>query len=101
MLYESKYHLWHSPSRSMQKKFGDRRDVPHFRRVRHPRGFESWRFGAAWNRQLPLRLMRLHVGAQDGVDAGLIAAFAAKPAQQVGIEAHGDRFFWRGQHYLG
>jgi hypothetical protein len=45
--------------------------------------------------------MRLHVGAQDGVDAGLIAALAAEPAQQVGIETHGDRFFWRGQHHLG
>ena len=45
--------------------------------------------------------MRLHVGAEDGVDAGLIAAFAAEPAQQVGIEPHGHRFFWRGQHHLG
>jgi hypothetical protein len=40
--------------------------------------------------------MRLHVGAQEGVDANLIAAFAAESAQQVGIEPHGDRFFWRG-----
>jgi hypothetical protein len=48
-----------------------------------------------------LRLMRLHVGAQDGIDAGLIAVLAAEPAQQVGVEAHGDRFFWRGQHHLG
>ena len=45
--------------------------------------------------------MRLHVGTEDGVDAGLIAALAAQPAQQVGIERHGNRFFWRGQHHLG
>jgi hypothetical protein len=45
--------------------------------------------------------MRLHVSAQDGIDAGLIAAFAAEPARQVGIEPHGYHFFWRGQHHPG
>lgn len=31
--------------------------------------------------------MRLHVRTQDGVDARLVSALAAKPAQKVGIEA--------------
>jgi hypothetical protein len=35
--------------------------------------------------------MRLHIGAQDGVDAGLVSAPAAKPAQQFGVEARGQR----------
>jgi hypothetical protein len=59
------------------RKCGDRRNVPHFPRVRHAREFESWRFRTAWNRELVLRFMRLHVGAEDGIDSGLIAAFAA------------------------
>jgi hypothetical protein len=37
----------------------------------------------------------LHVGAEDGVDAGLIAAVLAEPAEQVGVEAHGYDFFGR------
>ena len=37
--------------------------------------------------------MRFHVGAEDGVDTGLVSAFAAKPAEQVGIQAHGHDFF--------
>jgi len=45
--------------------------------------------------------MCLHVGAQDGIDAGLIAGFLAEPAQQVGIESHGYHFFRRRQHHLG
>jgi hypothetical protein len=40
----------------------------------------------------------VHVGAQDGVDAGLVAALLAKPAEQVGVEAHGHDGFW-GRHY--
>jgi hypothetical protein len=38
------------------------------------------------------RPMRVHVRAEDGVDARLVSALAAKPAQQVGIEAHGHDF---------
>jgi hypothetical protein len=38
----------------------------------------------------------LHVGAEDSVDAGLVAGVLAEPAEQVGVEAHchdlfGDR----------
>ena len=33
--------------------------------------------------------LRLHAGAQDGVDVGLAAALLAEPAGQVGVEAHG------------
>src|SRR5436305_9152812 len=65
--------------------------------VQRPRS----RSATASKRELALRLMRLHVGAQDGIDAGLIAALAAEPAQQVGIEPHGYCFFWRRQHHLG
>jgi hypothetical protein len=32
------------------------------------------------------RLMRLHIRAQDRVDAGLISTLAAEPAEQVGVE---------------
>jgi hypothetical protein len=37
--------------------------------------------------------LSLHIGAEDGVDAGLVSGAAAKPAQQVGVEAHGNDFF--------
>jgi hypothetical protein len=33
------------------------------------------------------RLVSLHVRAEDGIDAGLVSALAAKPAQQVGVKA--------------
>jgi len=46
-------------------------------------------------------LVGLHVGAEDGVDAGLVAGGAAEPAEQVGVEAHGDDLFWRGQDEFG
>ena len=45
--------------------------------------------------------MRFHVGAQDGVDTGLVSALAAEPSQQVGIKAHGDDFFRCGQDDFG
>jgi hypothetical protein len=35
----------------------------------------------------------VHVGAEDGVDAGLVAGVLAEPAEQVGVEADGDDFF--------
>jgi hypothetical protein len=38
----------------------------------------------------------LHIGAEDGVDAGLIALVLAEPAEQVGVQAHGYDFFWDG-----
>jgi hypothetical protein len=40
----------------------------------------------------PLRL-GVHVGAEDGVGAGLVAGVLAEPAEQVGVEAHGDDGF--------
>jgi hypothetical protein len=39
--------------------------------------------------------MRLHIRAQDGIDAGLVAALLAEPAEQVGVQAHSHDFFWR------
>ena len=45
--------------------------------------------------------MRFHVGAEDGVDAGLLSAFAAESTEQVGIQAQGDDFFRCGQDDLG
>jgi hypothetical protein len=32
-----------------------------------------------------MQLLRVHVGAQDGVDASLVAALLPKPAEQVGM----------------
>lgn len=46
-------------------------------------------------------LLRLHVGAQDGVDAGLVAGVLAEPAQQVGVQADGHDFLRRGHDDLG
>lgn len=43
----------------------------------------------------------LHICAQDGVDAGLISAFAAEPAEQVGVEAHSHDFFRHRQDNFG
>jgi hypothetical protein len=45
--------------------------------------------------------MRLHIRAQDGIDAGLVAAVLAEPAEQVGVQAHGRDFFWRRHDDLG
>lgn len=47
------------------------------------------------------RFVGVHVRAQDGVDAGLVAGVLAEPAEQVGIEAHGHDFFWGGHDDLG
>jgi hypothetical protein len=44
--------------------------------------------------------LRLHVGAEDGVDAGLVAGMLAEPAEEIGVEAHGYDFFLRGQDDL-
>ncbi len=41
-----------------------------------------------------LHVLGVHVGAEDGVDAGLVAGVLAEPAEQVSVEAHGDDFFW-------
>jgi hypothetical protein len=43
----------------------------------------------------------LHVGAEDGVDAGLVAGVLAEPAEQVGVEADGDDFFGNRHYNLG
>src|SRR5258706_11313037 len=45
--------------------------------------------------------LRCHVGAEDGVDAGLVAGALAEPAEQVGVEAHGDDFFGHRHDNLG
>src|SRR5712691_4692220 len=42
----------------------------------------------------------VHVGAEDGVDAGLVAALLAEPAEEVGVEAHGHDGLGGG-HYDG
>ncbi len=43
----------------------------------------------------PLLGLRLHIGAQDGVDAGLVAALLPEPAEKVGIKPHGHDGFRR------
>jgi hypothetical protein len=43
-----------------------------------------------------LHLLGVHVGAEDGVDAGLVARVLAEPAEEVGVEADGDDFFGHG-----
>ena len=48
-----------------------------------------------------LHLLGVHVGAEDGVDAGLVAGVLAEPAEQVGVEAHGDDFFGDRHDNLG
>jgi hypothetical protein len=63
--------------------------VPHGQRQGQKRGHPA------------LHLLRFHIGAEDGVDAGLIAALLAKPAEQVGVEAHGHDGFWGGHYDLG
>ena len=45
--------------------------------------------------------MRLHVGAQDGVDTGLVAALLPEPAQQVGVQTHRHNFLRRGHYHPG
>jgi hypothetical protein len=45
--------------------------------------------------------LRLHVGAEDGVDAGLVAGMLAEPAEQVGVEADGYDFFGNRHDHLG
>jgi hypothetical protein len=42
----------------------------------------------------------VHIGPQDCVDAGLVAGVLAEPAEEVGVEADGDDFFWGGQDYF-
>lgn len=39
--------------------------------------------------------MGRHIGTQNGVDAGLIPALLAEPAQQVRIQAHGNDLLGR------
>src|SRR5207253_945423 len=46
-------------------------------------------------------LLGVHVGAEDGVDAGLVAGVLAEPAEQVGVEAHGYDFFGNRHDNLG
>jgi hypothetical protein len=43
----------------------------------------------------------LHVGTQDGVDAGLVAGVLAEPFEEVGVEAHGHDGFGCGQDDFG
>jgi hypothetical protein len=43
----------------------------------------------------------LHEGAEDGVDAGLVAGVLAEPAEEVGVEADSDDFFGHRHDDLG
>lgn len=43
----------------------------------------------------------LHVGAEDGVDAGLVSRGLPEPAEQVSVQAHGYDLFRRGRDYFG
>ena len=45
--------------------------------------------------------MRFHVGAQDGVDTGVVSALAAEPSGAGRHQAHGDDFFRCGQDDFG
>ncbi len=45
--------------------------------------------------------MGLHVGPENGVDAGLVARVLAEPLQQIGVEAHGHDGFGRRQDDFG
>jgi hypothetical protein len=47
-----------------------------------------------------LRRVRFHIGAQDGVDAGLVSALLPEPGEQVRIQTHGDNRFSRGPYHL-
>ena len=44
--------------------------------------------------------MRLHIRAQDGVDAGLVAALLPEPGQQVGIQPHSHNAFRSGPYHF-
>ena len=46
-------------------------------------------------------LMRLHLRAQDSVDAGLVPALLSEPGQQVRIQPHRHNCFSGGPHHLG
>jgi hypothetical protein len=43
----------------------------------------------------------VHIGAEDGVDAGLVAGVLAEPAEEVSVEADGDDFFGHGHDHPG
>lgn len=45
--------------------------------------------------------MRPHIRPQNSVDASLVAALLAEPAEQVGIQPHGHNFFRSGHDDLG
>ncbi len=45
--------------------------------------------------------MGVHIRAEDGVDAGLVAALLAEPAEQVGVEAHGHDGLGSGHYDVG
>ena len=47
------------------------------------------------------RSVRLHIGAQDCIDAGLVAALLSKPGQQILIQSHGHNRFSRGPYDFG
>jgi hypothetical protein len=76
--------------------------VPTFRKRRERWGTLVWG-GCDRNRnqsqkqrqECPLHTseLGLHIGAEDGVDAGLVAGVLAEPAEKVGIEAHSYDFF--------
>ena len=45
--------------------------------------------------------MRIHIGAQDGVNARLIPALESEPIQEIAIQPHGDDGFAGGPNDLG
>lgn len=44
--------------------------------------------------------MGLHIGAEDSIDAGLVAGMLPKPFEEVGVEAHGHDGFEGGQDHF-
>src|SRR5271170_1781316 len=67
------------------------------------RGLRTGRRGDRWwgDLSFSMRLVGLHVGAEDGVDTGLVVWVLAEPAEEVGVQAHGHDFFWGGQDEFG
>ena len=62
---------------------------------------QFWREnGKPWRPLATVRRLGLPVGAEDGVNPGLIAALLPEPFEQVGVEANGHDRLAGGQHNL-
>src|SRR5262249_44775243 len=58
--------------------------------------------GRPWRlRRVGVLGVRLHVGAQNSVDARLVATLLPEPGQQVGVKPHGDNLLAARQDDLG